>query len=157
MEKILFLKQDGEVDILMPVVYEHLSDFCFCCGIIGHQYKECPKYQGQSKEELSYGVWMKAVIVGGRSRKYRSKEKWNNDNSRLESNHATSEHQGFSQQQSQSQGNPNGRTGSGFGLEEKGQTDESTRYDDAEGVVEEHLMKGMTELMTKQQSGGVEC
>lgn len=27
--------------ILMPVLYKRLPDFCFICGCIDHQYKEC--------------------------------------------------------------------------------------------------------------------
>ena len=75
LKKILSLKQEGETDISMPMVYEHLPDFCFCCGIIVHQYKECTQYQGQPKEELLYGMWMKAIMIEGRSKKYRSKER----------------------------------------------------------------------------------
>ena len=55
LKKVLFLKQEGETDIPMPVVYERLPDFCFCCGIIGHQYKECSKYQGQPKKVFPLG------------------------------------------------------------------------------------------------------
>lgn len=56
LEKILFLKQEGDADILMPVVYERLPDFYFCFRVIGHQFKECAKYQGQRKTELPYEV-----------------------------------------------------------------------------------------------------
>ena len=76
LKKILFLKQEGETDIPMPVVYERLPDFYFCCGTIGHQYKECTQYQGQPKEEFLCGIWMKAIMIGGRSKKYRSKKRW---------------------------------------------------------------------------------
>lgn len=38
----------------MSVLYERLSDFCFCCAHIGHQYWECLKYIGQPKQELPY-------------------------------------------------------------------------------------------------------
>lgn len=38
-----------------------MPDFCFCCGLIGDQYKECDKYKGQSKDKLAYGVWMQAI------------------------------------------------------------------------------------------------
>ncbi|XP_024038344.1 uncharacterized protein LOC112097374 [Citrus clementina] len=84
LKKILFLKQEGESDIPMPVVYERLPDFCFSCGIIGYQFKECTQYQGQPKEEFSFGVWMKALMIGGRSKKHISKERWQNEGARAE-------------------------------------------------------------------------
>ena len=34
LEKILFLKQEGEIDIPMPAVYECRSDFYFYCRVI---------------------------------------------------------------------------------------------------------------------------
>lgn len=74
LEKILFLKQEGDADVPMPIVYERLPDVCFCCGVIGHQFKECAKYQGQREKELLYGLWIKTVTVGGRSRKHRVKK-----------------------------------------------------------------------------------
>lgn len=46
LKKLIVLKQEGEEDIPMPVVYEQLPDFCFCCGCIGHQFRECTKYRG---------------------------------------------------------------------------------------------------------------
>lgn len=44
LKKVVFLQQEGE-KIPMPVLYEKLPDFCFCCAHIGHQFKECLKYK----------------------------------------------------------------------------------------------------------------
>lgn len=41
LKRIIVLKQEGEEEILMPVLYEKLPDFCFCCGCIGYQFWEC--------------------------------------------------------------------------------------------------------------------
>ncbi|KAH9716467.1 hypothetical protein KPL71_021472 [Citrus sinensis] len=60
LRRILILKQEGEEDIVMLIKYERLPDFCFCCGLIEHQFRECIKYKGQSKEKLIYNGWMKA-------------------------------------------------------------------------------------------------
>ncbi|XP_015382712.1 uncharacterized protein LOC107175623 [Citrus sinensis] len=54
LKKILFLEEEGKKKIPMAVLYERLLDFYFCCGILGHQYRECLKYQGHRKDKLPY-------------------------------------------------------------------------------------------------------
>lgn len=46
---------EDKEDISILVEYEKLPDFCFYCGCIEHQYKECVYYKSQSKDELAYG------------------------------------------------------------------------------------------------------
>ncbi|KAL9458132.1 hypothetical protein AB3S75_007063 [Citrus x aurantiifolia] len=46
---------EDKEDISILVVYEKLPDFCFYCGCIEQQYKECVYYKSQSKDELAYG------------------------------------------------------------------------------------------------------
>lgn len=58
----------------MPIMYEKLPDFCFCCAHIGHQYRECLNYKGQQKEDLPYGGWMRATTQAKRV-----KQNWNRE------------------------------------------------------------------------------
>ncbi|KAL9444024.1 hypothetical protein AB3S75_017241 [Citrus x aurantiifolia] len=60
LKKVVFLQEAG-AKIPMPVLYEKLPEFCFCCAKIGHQFRECLKYKGQTKENLPYGGWMRAI------------------------------------------------------------------------------------------------
>ncbi|KAH9680286.1 zinc knuckle protein [Citrus sinensis] len=78
LKKVVFVQQDG-IKVPMPVLYERLPDFCFCCAHIGHQFRECLKYKGQPKEELSYGSWMRATTQAERGKQNWSKERFNRD------------------------------------------------------------------------------
>ncbi|KAI5018024.1 hypothetical protein ZWY2020_042912 [Hordeum vulgare] len=53
--------------------YEHLPDFCYTCGIIGHREKEC-KLKPAKNEAPQFGPWMRAeeenkkYVEGGRGK-----------------------------------------------------------------------------------------
>ncbi|KAL2941022.1 Deoxyribose-phosphate aldolase [Bienertia sinuspersici] len=41
--------------------YERLTDFCYACGIFGHSFHNCVRYEDSIPEsELPYGVWLRA-------------------------------------------------------------------------------------------------
>lgn len=73
--KRLLLKLEEGEQLSMRVAYERLPEFYFYCGKIGHQYKECLDYKGQPKDELAFGVWMKAQTKAEQSRQNREKER----------------------------------------------------------------------------------
>ena len=43
--------------------YERLPNFCYCCGLLEHDLKECPKSNGEARNDvmvdLQYGAWMR--------------------------------------------------------------------------------------------------
>ena len=77
LKKIIYIEHARGEEISIPVVYERLPEFYFCCGRIGHPYKECDKYEGQPKDELAYRVWMQVVQFYGKPRVNRSHERGN--------------------------------------------------------------------------------
>lgn len=72
-KRLLLTVEDGGT-ISLRVAYEKLPEFYFCCGLIRHQYKEWLEYKGQPKDELTYGVWMRAPTRAERARQLRDKE-----------------------------------------------------------------------------------
>lgn len=76
MKKRVLLKLKNGERISIKVAYEKLPDFCFSCGIIGYQYKECLEYKGQPNDELTYGAWMKAQTKVERAKQKTDQESW---------------------------------------------------------------------------------
>ncbi|KAH9783095.1 zinc knuckle protein [Citrus sinensis] len=112
LKKIMFLQQEDRVKTPIGVQYERLPKFCFCCGLVGHQYRECLKYKGQQKEKLAYGSWLKALPVTEWNRKNRRRGKWNKEHHQqnLEMVNTASQNQN---QTRQTQSNPKKDNGSG--------------------------------------------
>ena len=40
--------------------YERLPNFCFLCGILGHDKKHCSGFQGKAEGHRQYGDWLRA-------------------------------------------------------------------------------------------------
>ena len=52
-------KKEQEKGREVTFKYEHLPDFCYICGVIGHNDRDCPsKQKWDTKQE--YGPWLKA-------------------------------------------------------------------------------------------------
>lgn len=107
LKKVVFLQGEGS-KIPMPILYEKLPNFCFCCAHIGHQYRECFKYMGQQKEDLPYGEWMRAVTQAERVKQNRMRERTNREQNHSNTNNATVSNPGTNEGQQ----NPIGQNGS---------------------------------------------
>lgn len=56
-----FLRRPGEEDLWVKFRYERLSDFCYCCGRVGHNFNEC-KERDESKEKPVFDGDLRAEI-----------------------------------------------------------------------------------------------
>ena len=58
--------EDG-VDRWVLFKYERLPNFCYCCGLLEHDLKECPKSKGEARNavmvDLQHGAWMRGDLV----------------------------------------------------------------------------------------------
>ena len=63
-----------EKEITMPVRYERLPYFCYVCGHVGHQYRECTNYKNQLREEMAYRPWMKAHTITEQMKQNKGRE-----------------------------------------------------------------------------------
>lgn len=94
----------------MPVTYERLPDFCFCCEIIGHQFTECVKYKNNKHESFAFGPWMRAVTMSECLNHNKPKDRWNRSNTtRMEETGQQEDQE--NQNQSQMQPNSTPETG----------------------------------------------
>lgn len=56
--------------------YERCPDFCYMCGLVGHNQKVCTERRKEEAEEVDeqYGGWMKSGINRSRERRRDKKE-----------------------------------------------------------------------------------
>ncbi|KAL8493783.1 hypothetical protein ACS0TY_024809 [Phlomoides rotata] len=61
-KKGLTIRFDGR-EMWIPIKYESLPNYCFCCGLVGHSFKFCDNYdrnECQGPSDLDFGPNMKA-------------------------------------------------------------------------------------------------
>ena len=151
LKKIIFLEPEGEEKIPMPNRYERLPDFCFCCGTLGHQFRECIKYKDHKQEDLAFGPWMRVVTMVERANSKKTKNRWNGGNNSREEESANQE--GHENQQ-QNQKHPNLDSGNGLEttrIEVCGATTPTSKSHVAEMGAETLMLEGAKSI--EQQVG----
>ena len=60
-------KVEDRVDWWVLFKYERLPNFCYHCGLLEHDLKECPKSKGEARNavmvDLQHGAWMRGDLV----------------------------------------------------------------------------------------------
>lgn len=89
---MVFFKLEEDDELELPVFYERLLDFCFCCGLIGHRFKECEAYKGQPKDKLPCGIYMRTLSKAEKTKLNQAREKWNRRFEQTTKGYTNSEH-----------------------------------------------------------------
>lgn len=72
MMKRIRRERKGKKEKIVSFKYEHLPDFCYSCGIIGHIEKACPT-KTRREGARQFGPWLHATILRGSSSEERSR------------------------------------------------------------------------------------
>lgn len=75
LKKGTILKSMEGLTFRVSFKYERLMDFCYCCGRIGHLFKDCNEKEQEDDEDnsfLTFGPWIRASPT--RSRQFSDKE-----------------------------------------------------------------------------------
>lgn len=68
---VKFFTQDEDA-IWLPLLFERLPEFYYCCGMIGHAYKDCEIMHYDAKEDnFGYGAWLKASTMAMKNKQGR--------------------------------------------------------------------------------------
>lgn len=62
LKKGFFLKRPEEEDLWVKFKYERLSDFCYCCGMVGHTINDCVEKVSDRGSSLAYDGSLRAEI-----------------------------------------------------------------------------------------------
>lgn len=72
----------GMKSVWIQLSYKRLPNYCFYCGIISHDYRECTHEKDQKDKEIEsallYGHWLRANLQGSRWIKAQAKKKVDN-------------------------------------------------------------------------------
>ncbi|KAL5753227.1 hypothetical protein ACOSQ2_023734 [Xanthoceras sorbifolium] len=65
LKRVLRVKLDGsKAEKMLLLKYERMPEYCFCCGLIGHPFRECPgeseDHEPVCNKDFAFGTWMRA-------------------------------------------------------------------------------------------------
>ncbi|KAL5865350.1 hypothetical protein ACOSQ3_002864 [Xanthoceras sorbifolium] len=69
LKRVLRVKLEGMMEEkTLLLKYERLLEYCFCCGLLGHRFRECPGeeegLEPRATDEFGFGSWLRASSPG---------------------------------------------------------------------------------------------